>query len=125
MYLTISRSDLMYVMSLASSYMEKPTELHIMAIKRILRYLKSRSNIRIYYKKGGNDKVVAYSDSDYTGDLDDRRNTSGYVFVMSSRVVLWCSKKQVVVILSTNEGEFISAVVCAYQAIWVQRILII
>ena len=66
MYLIVSRPDLMYVMSLASRYMEKPTELHLVAVKRILRYLKGTSAMGIYYKKGTeNDKIVAYSDSDY------------------------------------------------------------
>ena len=124
MYLTVSRPDLMYVMGLVSRYMEKPTELHMMAVKRILRYIKGTSGMGICYKKRTeNDKIVGYSDSDYAGDLDDRRSTSGYVFVMSSGVVSWCSKKQPVVTLSTTEAEFISATVCACQAIWVLRIL--
>ena len=42
---------------------------------------------------------------------------------MSSGAVLWCSKKQAVVTLSTTEVEFISATACACQVIWVQRIL--
>ena len=66
---------------------------------------------------------MAYSNSDYAGDLDDRRSTSGYVFMMSSGAVSWCSKKQAVVTLSTTEAEFISAAICACQAIWVLRIL--
>ena len=52
MYLTVSRPDLMYVMGLVSRYMEKPTELHMMAVKRILRYLKGTFDMGICYKKG-------------------------------------------------------------------------
>ena len=67
MYITVFRSYLMYVMSLLSRYIEKPTKLHMMEVKRILRYLKGTSAMRICYKKGtGNDKIVAYSDNDYT-----------------------------------------------------------
>ena len=96
----------------------------MVAVKRILRYLKGTSALGICYKKGTkNEKLVAYSDSDYAGDTDDRRSTSGYVFVLSSGAVAWCSKKQAVVTLSTTEAEFISAAICACQSIWMLRIL--
>ena len=124
MYLTVSRPDLMYVMGLVSRYMEKPTELHMMAVKRVLRYLRGTTELGIcYQKKGRSDGLIAYSDSDYAGDLDDRRSTSGYVFMMSSGAVAWSSKKQAIVTLSTTEAEFISAAACACQAIWMQRVL--
>ena len=124
MYLTVSRPDLTYVVSLVSRYMENPTALHMVAIKRILRYLKGTYELGICYKKGGGTSdIVAYSDSDYAGDLDDRRSTSGYVFMMGTGTVSWSSKKQAVVTLSTTEAEYISAALCACQVIWIQRIL--
>uniref|UniRef100_A0A6N2KS35 Reverse transcriptase Ty1/copia-type domain-containing protein n=1 Tax=Salix viminalis TaxID=40686 RepID=A0A6N2KS35_SALVM len=124
MYLTVSRSNLMYVMSLVSRYMETPTEVHMMAVKRILRYIKGTSELGIHYRRGEEiEGIVAYSDSDYAGDLDDRRSTPGYVFMMGTGVVAWCSKKQAMVTLSTTEAEFISAAVCACQVIWMLRVL--
>ena len=104
--------------------MEKPTELHMMAVKRILRYLRGTTELGVcYQKKGGTEGLIGYSDSDYAGDLDDRRSTSGYVFMMSSGAVAWSSKKQAIVTLSTTEAEFIYAAMCACQAIWMKRIL--
>ena len=50
-------------------------------------------NYGIHYKKGGNGELLAFTDSDYAGDVKDRKSTSGYVFLMSSGVVSWCSKK--------------------------------
>lgn len=96
----------------------------MVAVKRILRYLRGTSGLGIGYKKReGIRKIVAYSDSDYAGDLDDRRSTSGYVFMMGSGAVSWSSKKQAMVTLSTTQVEFISAAACACQAIWMQRVL--
>eukprot|EP00268_Persea_americana_P056077 TRINITY_DN6570_c0_g1_i4.p1 TRINITY_DN6570_c0_g1~~TRINITY_DN6570_c0_g1_i4.p1 ORF type:complete len:520 (+),score=81.62 TRINITY_DN6570_c0_g1_i4:3057-4616(+) len=122
MYLTATRPDLMFVVSLISRFMETPTELHQQAMKWIFRYLKGTTEMGILYKKGG-ECLVAYSDSDYAGDLEDRKRTSGYVFKIGSGDVAWSSKKQPVVALSTTEAEFIAAASCACQCVWMQRIL--
>lgn len=123
MYLTVTRPDLMYVVSLLSRFMEAPTVLHHQALKRVFRYLKGTTELGIFYKNSGNESLIGYSDSDYAGDLDDRKSTSGYIFKMSSGAVAWSSKKQPVVSLSTTEAEFIAAAACACQSIWMQRVL--
>ncbi|KAK6144980.1 hypothetical protein DH2020_021800 [Rehmannia glutinosa] len=124
MYITATRPDLMFVVSLISRYMENPTELHLHVAKRVLRYFKGTTGFGIFYKKKrGDEKLVAYTDSDYAGDLEDRKSTSGYVFLLSSGVVSWSSKKQPVVSLSTTEAEFIAATSCACQAIWLKNVL--
>lgn len=66
---------------------------------------------------------MSFSDSDYAGDVDDRRSTSGYVFMLSNGVVAWSSKKQPVVTFSTTEAEFISAASCACRGVWMRRVL--
>lgn len=113
----------MFVTSLLSRYMAKPTELHLQAAKRALRYLKGTVDYGIYYKNGGNNKLMAFTDSDYAGDIEDSRSTSGYVFMLSSGVISWSSKKQPIVTLSTTEAEFVAAATSACQAIWLKRIL--
>ncbi|GAA0183370.1 hypothetical protein LIER_30792 [Lithospermum erythrorhizon] len=55
--------------------------------------------------------------------MDERKNTSGYVFKFSSGAVAWTSKKQPIVSLSTTGTEFIAATVYTCQAIWIKRIL--
>lgn len=57
------------------------------------------------------------------GDLDDRKNTSIYVFMMEIGVVSWSSKRQSIVPLSTTEAEFVVATTCACQAISLRKIL--
>ncbi|KAM1007577.1 hypothetical protein ACFX2A_004218 [Malus domestica] len=109
MYLTATRPDIMFTVSLISRYMEHPTESHLMAAKRILRYIKGTAGFGMFYKKGGDEELIGYTDNDYAGDQDDRKSTSGYVFMMNSSVVSWSSKKQPMVTLSTTEAEFIAA----------------
>ncbi|CAJ2666963.1 unnamed protein product [Trifolium pratense] len=67
--------------------------------------------------------LVGWSDSDYAGDLDDRKSTAGYVYMLGSSAVSWSSKKQAIVTLSTTEAEFVAAASCACQGIWLRRIL--
>lgn len=123
MYLTAPRPDMMFAISLLSIYMEKPTQLHLQLAKRVLRYLQGTTEYGIFYKKGGNEGLIAYTDSYYSGDLDDRKSTSGYVFIFGSGAVSWSSKKQPIASLSTTEAEFIVTAACACQAIWLKRVL--
>ncbi|CAI8618826.1 unnamed protein product, partial [Vicia faba] len=90
MYLIASRPDIMFVTYLISRYMVKPMQIHLQLAKRALRYLKATLNYGLHYKKGGDGELLVFTDSDYVGDVDDRKSTSGYVFLMSSGVVSWC-----------------------------------
>lgn len=123
MYLTTTRPDIMHAVSLISRYMENPTEDHLLAAKRIFRYVKGTANFGILYKKVGNLSLFGFSDSDYAGDIDDRKSTSGFVFMMGSAAISWSSKKQQIVTLSTTEAEFVAAASCSCQAIWLRRLL--
>ena len=80
MYLTATRLDLMYVVCLLSRFMANPTKLHWQAAKRVLRYLIGTVDLGIFYQKEGNKELMAYTESDYAGDMDDRKSTSGMCF---------------------------------------------
>lgn len=69
MYITTTRPNLMFAVSLISRYMSQPAEMHAKVAKRILRYLKGTENYGILYKRGGTETVLAYIDSDYAGDF--------------------------------------------------------
>ncbi|KAF7154611.1 hypothetical protein RHSIM_Rhsim01G0080600 [Rhododendron simsii] len=123
MYLTATRPDIMYSVSLIIRYMENPTELHLLVAKRIFRYLQGTWKFGLFYKNGERSDLRGFTDSDYAGDQDDRRSTSGYVFMLGSGAVSWSSKKQPIVTLSTTEAEFVAATSCVCQAIWLKKIL--
>uniref|UniRef100_A0A6N2M2Z6 Reverse transcriptase Ty1/copia-type domain-containing protein n=1 Tax=Salix viminalis TaxID=40686 RepID=A0A6N2M2Z6_SALVM len=77
MYLTVTRPYMMFVTGLISRFMARPIELHLHAAKRVLRYLKGTVNYCIHYKKGGDDGLFVFTDSDYARDVEDRKSTSG------------------------------------------------
>lgn len=122
-YLTVTRLDLMYVVCLASRFMDNPTELHSQVVKRVFRYVKGTVNLGIFYKRRGDGRLLAYTNNDYVGDVNDRKSTSGFVFSMSGRAVSWSSKKQPIVTLSTTEAEYIAATSCATLGIWMKRVI--
>ena len=87
----------------------KPSSEHLVAAKRILRYLKGTMNFGILYKRGDKDmKITGYSDSDFAGDINDMKSTLGQILFMGGLPFTWNSVKQRVVALSTCEAEFIA-----------------
>ncbi|XP_045795843.1 secreted RxLR effector protein 161-like [Trifolium pratense] len=94
MYLLATRPDLTFSVCLVARYMERPIEIHLTAIKRIMRYLKGTMELGIWYRRNEKLTLVGWSDSDYAGDLDDRKSTSGNVYMLGSSAISWSSKKQ-------------------------------
>ncbi|XP_048619903.1 secreted RxLR effector protein 161-like [Brassica napus] len=103
--------------------MEHPTTTHFKAAKRILRYIKGTINFGLYYSISEDYRLVGYSDSDWGGDVDDRKSTSGVVFFIGETAFTWMSKKQPIVTLSTCEAEYVAATSCVCHAIWLRNLL--
>ncbi|KAM1224199.1 hypothetical protein ACFX2G_044088 [Malus domestica] len=122
-YLTITRPDIVYGVGLMSRYMETPRESHWLAAKRILRYIRGTLNYGLFYNFGEDEKLFGYSDSDWGGDQDERKSTSGYVFFLGSTVFSWTSKKQSIVALSSCEAEYVAVASTVCEAIWLRNIL--
>ncbi|XP_074322800.1 secreted RxLR effector protein 161-like [Apium graveolens] len=93
------------------------------AAKRILRYLKGTMDCGLLYHYLNEFKLVGYCDSDWAGDIDDRKSTTRYVFFIGDTSFSWISKKQTIVTLSTCEAEYVAACSCVCQAIWLRRVL--
>eukprot|EP00253_Pinus_taeda_P036168 PITA_36168 len=123
MYLTATRLDIMYAMSLVSRFMETPKETHWKAAKRIVRYANGTKLYGILYAAADDFRLVGYTDSDWPGSVVDRKRTSGYVFHLGSGAVSWASKKQPIVSLSTTEFEYVVATTTMCQEVWMRRML--
>lgn len=124
MYAMIStRPDLAFGVGLVSRFMSNPSKEHWEAVKWILRYLVGTKDVGLVFKKNsGNFSVKGYSDSDFGGDLDRRRSTTGYVFQVGGNTVSWKSGLQQVVALSTTEAEYISLVEAIKEGLWLRGI---
>ena len=76
-----------------------------------------------YSQKNIDGELFGYSDSDWCGDKDDRKNIVGYVFKFGTSPISWCLKKHSVVALSTCEAEYIAAAMAACQALWLEALM--
>lgn len=117
-YLTCTRLDILYGTGLVSRFMETPTTTHFKAAKRILQYIKGTIGYGLLYSFSNEFKLIGYSDSDWAGDVDDRKSTTGFVFYRGNTTFTWSSRKQPIVTLSTCEAEYVAAASCVCHAIW-------
>ena len=109
MYLMMgSRPDLAYTVSTLSKFSSNPSPDHFSAAKRVLRYLQSTSTLTLAYTMNEVSQLKGYSDSDWAGDKDDSKSTSGYLFSLSGASICWKSRKQQLIALSSTEAEYIA-----------------
>ena len=94
LYITTSRPDAMQAVRLVARFQENPKEAHVLAIKRIFRYLKGTTEFGLCYPKGNELNLVSYTNEDLAGSIDDRKSTSGTTLYLGDFLVSWSSKKQ-------------------------------
>ncbi|KAK6145353.1 hypothetical protein DH2020_022173 [Rehmannia glutinosa] len=124
LYLTASRPDILHAVCLCARFQGNPKEFHMSVVKRIFRYLKGTIQYGLFYPKNENFSLKGYSDSDYAGNIDDRKSTSGSCQFLGDCLVSWFSKKQNCVSLSTAKAEYISAAFCCTQLLWMKQTLV-
>ena len=122
-YLSHTRPNIAFAMSVVSQFMHDPKEAHLQAVHRILQYLKANPGKGIMYKKGQSLTLEAYTDADYAGSVVDRRSTSGYCILIGGNLVTWRSKKQNVVARSSAESEFRAMALGICELLWLKIIL--
>ena len=124
LYLTASRRDIMFATCLCARFQDDPKESHLIAIKRIFRYLKGTPNLRIWYPRDYGFDLIGYSDAEYAGCRIDRKSTTGTCQFLGNKHVSWFSKKQHSVSTSTAEAEYIAAGSCCAQILWMRNQLV-
>lgn len=122
-YLTHTRPDIAFPISLVSRFLHNPTRQHLGAAKRILRYVAGTMDFGIWYSRTSSFRLVGFTDSDWAGSIDDRKSTSGGVFSLGSGAVTWSSKKQESIALSSSESVYTAATSAARQVLWLRKLL--
>ncbi|XP_073525541.1 uncharacterized protein [Phyllobates terribilis] len=120
MYLTASRPDIVFAVSLCARFQSDPRDSHVAIIKRIFCYLKGTDNLCLWYPKNCNFTLDGYTDADYAGYLVDRKITSGMAQFLGPCLVSWGSRKQNSVAVSITEAEYIKTASCCAQLLWLR-----
>jgi len=102
--------------------MHSPTNVHWMATKRVLRYLKGSIDHGLLYRKGSL-SLEAFCDSNWAGDLDTRWSTTGFGIFLGPCLVSWCAKKQSVVARSSMEAEYRAIAIATTEVYWLRMLL--
>ncbi|KAL6315942.1 hypothetical protein AAG906_013776 [Vitis piasezkii] len=93
-YLSHTRPDIGFSVSVVSQFMNNPTEKHMTVVIRILRYLKMTPGKGLFFQRTTKKEIEIFSDADWAGSVTDRRSTSGYCSFVWGNLVTWRSKKQ-------------------------------
>ncbi len=117
-----TRPDISFAISLLSRFQDKVNLTVTQAIIHLLKYLYNTRNKNILFS-GQLVSLVGYSDSDWAGDPTNMTSTSGYVLFLANAPILWQSKLQPIVALSSTEAEYIALSTTAQETIWLKTLL--
>jgi hypothetical protein len=132
---TSTRPDIAHAVNMLARHMAKPGSVHLDAARRVLRYLQGTQTFGLMYEKTSDEKqsekmsdeqliiITAFTDSDWGGDRDGAKSTSGYCIFINGNLISWQTKKQPTVALSTAEAEYMAAVEVVKEVMWLQQLL--
>ena len=126
MYIMIgTRPDISFAVGCLSRYLINPGKPHWDQALRILNYLRATRNLVVSYSRNsiGSLTLRGFSDSDWAGEKDGSRSTSGYIWMLCGGPVSWKSRLQPIVALSSTEAEYITVTAAAQEGIWLRRVM--
>uniref|UniRef100_A0A2N9IMS3 Reverse transcriptase Ty1/copia-type domain-containing protein n=1 Tax=Fagus sylvatica TaxID=28930 RepID=A0A2N9IMS3_FAGSY len=121
-YATFTRPDIAFAVNRVCQFMHKPSTVHFVAAKRILRYLKGTLHNGVLFQPGPL-ALTAFTDADWAGDPSDRRSTSGVIVFLGHNPITWLAKKQHTVSRSSTEAEYRSLATGAAKLAWLRQVL--
>jgi hypothetical protein len=122
-YLTFTRPDIAYAVQQVCLHMHAPCEAHLVAAKRILRYLQGTLGHGLVIPRTAPTQLRVYTDADWAGCPDTRRSTSGYAVFLGDSLISWSSKRQPTVSRSSAEAEYRAVANGVAEVTWLRQLL--
>lgn len=124
MYANIgTRPDLAFIVGLLGRFQSNLGEAHWVDAKKVIRYLQRTKGHMLVYGRDNSYELTCFTYSDLAGDKDERKSTSGYIFMMSGAVISWRSAKQTIVSTSIMESKFVACFEGMKQAVWLRNFI--
>ncbi|KAF4514105.1 UNVERIFIED_CONTAM: hypothetical protein B566_EDAN019055, partial [Ephemera danica] len=120
---TTARPDIMCVTSLLSRHLAKPSACHLNAAKRVLRFLITTKDRGLLFPANNEALLQAWCDSDWAGDRQTRKSTTGGAIMFGKSLVGWRSVRQTCTAKSSVEAELVAASDIASLIIWFRNLL--
>ena len=117
-----SRPDILVAVLILARFQNSPTAYCHRGAKRILRYLRGTTDYGVTFT-AGDLHMHSFVDSDHAGDTTDRKSMSGFMVKLGDAMVMWGSKKQATVSISTCEAEYYAMTPASQEIIWIGRVL--
>ena len=125
LYMTQTRPDIQFAISIISQFGGNPGRPHLEAAKHVLHYLQGTAHLTLILGRRKRESIdlIGWTDSNWAQDLDSRRLVGGFIFDIADGTISWSSKKQPTVALSTVEAEYMAASNVTKEAIWLRTLL--
>ncbi|XP_019175785.1 PREDICTED: uncharacterized protein LOC109171109 [Ipomoea nil] len=122
-YLTVTRPDLSYAVNRLCQHMHAPTTADWAGLKRVLRYVNGTLNLGLHISCSESLDIHAYSDSDWAGNPDDRKSTSGFAVFLGKNLKSWVCRKQQTVARSSTEAEYKGLADVSVEVTWLVSLM--
>ena len=119
----LTRPDITFAVNQLQRFGTKPSNTHWTMVKRVMRYLRGTLDYSLVYGSDNSDPV-GYCDSDFAGDSEERRSTSGFVFKLFGGPIVWRSELQEITAVSVAEAEYVSMAEALKQSLWIRPFLV-
>ena len=117
-----TRPDIQYAVNYLARFVLTPHDEIIKEAERILKYLLSTKELKIFYYKNVNNSLVGYSDADHSGDKSDFISVKGSIFIYGGGPISWRSKKGRVC-QSSTDSEINAFIQTCNMSVKLRRIL--
>ncbi|XP_037494657.1 secreted RxLR effector protein 161-like [Jatropha curcas] len=121
-YITITRPDIAYSVGVIFQFMDQPCEGHLIAVKKILRYVKGTQCYGLMYKQLPF-SLSGLVDADWASDVNDRCSATGFCFTTCFAIILRYRQKQVIMALSSYEAEYMAVTMATQECLWLKRLI--
>ncbi|WJZ98736.1 hypothetical protein VitviT2T_017245 [Vitis vinifera] len=119
-----TRPDIAFVVGMLGRYLSNLGSQHWKVAKKVLRYLQGTKDLMLTYQSTNILDVVGFCDADFIGCIDDKKSTTGYIFVMIGETVSWKSVKQTLTASSTMEAKYVTCYETCCHAIWMLNFIL-